>query len=605
MRLVDAVSLRSRRRKLRLFLDEVRPTAATTVLDVGADEVGFGHDGGQSGCGTHNFFEELYPWPGQITALGLHDGAGFRSHYPDIAYVSGDACALPFADQSFDVVFSNAVIEHVGDVERQRQFVAEALRVGRRVFLTTPNRWFPARGAHAAAARPLAAEGGLRPRLRAHRQGLGAREPPARQRRLPAPLPRPGPDRQPRSHARRDHMSERLPRIALAVLIVGLAVHNLAMAELWDAGIRGASLDVVAAWKDVLLAVALVVALLGARSVPLRLWADRLALAYAAFVLVYWLLPQSWLDGAATHRGQLFAARHDLIPVAAYFLGRLLVLTPQTWRRLSLALVGVAVGLTVWGLIDVYLVPLQWWRDSGVPDWFKDQLGLDYQGISGLPENWIFNTGDENNPIRRLVSGFLSPLATSYVLVIVLLYLVARRRTWWTVTAGAIAYAGLLWTHTRAAYLALALGLVVLAVAQRRFLPVALAVASLVIGVGFVKAFPHIGPSTSYTQSELEYLRDKGQQNPGVSDDPLSAGDASTSSHLRNLRDGIRTVDPPPARLRARERGRQRLADGRRDQGGRVDVHRDRRRERASPASPSSSPGWRPSCSRSGAGRPG
>ena len=34
----------------------------------------------------------------------------------------------------------------------------------------------------------------------------------------------------------------------------------------------------------------------------------------------------------------------------------------------------------------------------------------------------------------------------------------------------------------------------------------------------------------------------KGQQNPGVSDDPLSAGDASTSSHLRNLRDGIRTV---------------------------------------------------------------
>ena len=143
MRLVDAVSLRSRRRKLRLFLDEMRPTAATTVLDVGADEVGFGVDGGQSGCGTHNFFEELYPWPRRITALGLHDGAGFRSNYPEIPYVSGDACALPFPDQAFDVVFSNAVIEHVGDVGRQRQFVTEALRVGRRVFITTPNRWFP------------------------------------------------------------------------------------------------------------------------------------------------------------------------------------------------------------------------------------------------------------------------------------------------------------------------------------------------------------------------------------------------------------------------------------------------------------------------------
>ena len=295
---------------------------------------------------------------------------------------------------------------------------------------------------------------------------------------------------------------------------------------------------------------------------------------------LYWLLPQSWLDGAATHRGQLFAARHDLIPVAAYFLGRLLVLTPQSWRRLSLALVGVAVGLTVWGLIDVYLVPLQWWRDSGVPGWFGDQLGLDYQGISGLPENWIFNTGDENNPIRRLVSGFLSPLATSYVLVIVLLYLVARRRTWWTVTAGAIAYAGLLWTHTRAAYLALALGLVVLAVAQRRLLPVALAVASLVIGVGFVKAFPHIGPSTSYTQSELDYLRDKGQQNPGRQRRSAQRGrrldlEPPAQPPRRHPHRG-----PPPTRLRARQRGRQRLADGRRPQGGRVDVHRARRRDR-------------------------
>ena len=143
MKLVDAVSLRSRRRKLRLFLEELRPGPDTTVLDVGADEVGFGGAGGQSGCGTHNFFEELYPWRARITALGPHDGTGFRRHYPDVSYVQGDACALPFPDQSFDVVFSNAVIEHAGDRARQRLFVEEALRVGRRVFLTTPNRWFP------------------------------------------------------------------------------------------------------------------------------------------------------------------------------------------------------------------------------------------------------------------------------------------------------------------------------------------------------------------------------------------------------------------------------------------------------------------------------
>ena len=140
MPLVDAISLRSRTRKLRLFLEELRPTADTTVLDVGADELGFGEG---DGCGTLNFFEEHYPWPERVTALGLHDGAGFRARYPHIRYVQGDACALPFGDGEFDVVFSNAVIEHVGGRERQRLLVSEALRVGRRAFITTPNRLFP------------------------------------------------------------------------------------------------------------------------------------------------------------------------------------------------------------------------------------------------------------------------------------------------------------------------------------------------------------------------------------------------------------------------------------------------------------------------------
>jgi SAM-dependent methyltransferase len=140
VRLVDQVSLRSRRRKFQLFLAELHPTADTSVLDVGADELAFGEG---DGCGTLNFFEEMYPWPERITALGLHDGAGFRARYPGIRYVQGDACALPFEDGEFDIVFSNAVIEHVGDRARQRLLVSEALRVGRRVFITTPNRRFP------------------------------------------------------------------------------------------------------------------------------------------------------------------------------------------------------------------------------------------------------------------------------------------------------------------------------------------------------------------------------------------------------------------------------------------------------------------------------
>jgi len=41
------------------------------------------------------------------------------------------------------VVFSNSVIEHVGDLASQRQFAREVARVGRAYWVETPNRWFP------------------------------------------------------------------------------------------------------------------------------------------------------------------------------------------------------------------------------------------------------------------------------------------------------------------------------------------------------------------------------------------------------------------------------------------------------------------------------
>lgn len=62
---------------------------------------------------------------------------------PPFAFVQGDALRLPFRDQSFDLVVSNAVIEHVGDEIAQRRFVAEAQRVGRSWIIGTPNKWFP------------------------------------------------------------------------------------------------------------------------------------------------------------------------------------------------------------------------------------------------------------------------------------------------------------------------------------------------------------------------------------------------------------------------------------------------------------------------------
>ena len=340
-------------------------------------------------------------------------------------------------------------------------------------------------------------------------------------------------------------MSARIARVALLVLIVGLALHNLAMALLWDAGVRDTALDVVAAWKDVLLLVGLAAALAAAGTLPHLLWSDRLALAYGAIVVVYWLIPQSWLDGDATARGELYALRHHLLPLGAYLLGRLLPLDRTWWRRILLALVGVGCATAALGLLDVYLVPLQWWRDSGVPGWFSEQLGLAYRCLSGLPENWILNT-DEASPARRLVSSFLSPLATAYTLVVVLLLLASARPRRWTIGAGALVYAGLLWTHTRAAFLALAAGLVVVALIRRSRAHAVLAAGSLAVSLAFVAVFPAIGPETTYTATELACLRQNAAEEGVAGSGALDPGESSTRSHWRALRDGVRTVAEHP-----------------------------------------------------------
>jgi SAM-dependent methyltransferase len=137
-RVASRVSLRSRKRKLELFLESFEPGPASSVVDVGVTNAAFG-DGS-----SDNFFEALYPWPEQVTAVGATELDVFAAAFPRVRAVRADGRDLPFADGEFDFGFSNAVLEHVaGGREGQRRFVHELCRVSRRVFVTTPNRWFP------------------------------------------------------------------------------------------------------------------------------------------------------------------------------------------------------------------------------------------------------------------------------------------------------------------------------------------------------------------------------------------------------------------------------------------------------------------------------
>jgi O-antigen ligase/polysaccharide polymerase Wzy-like membrane protein len=339
----------------------------------------------------------------------------------------------------------------------------------------------------------------------------------------------------------------RRPVAALYVFVVGLAAHNLVMALLYGAGVHGRALTLVAAWKEVLLLVAVASVAWRARR-ERRLpfdpgIVDALALAFAAVVVVYAVLPQGPLGGDATADAAARALRALIAPVAAYFLGRSLVLDRTQLRPLGWTIVGTGCAVAAFGLADVYLVSLDWWRSSGAVGWFRDQLGFDYgRGLSGLPENFVFNAGNEQ-PLRRLVSTFLSPLATGFMLAVSILVATRLRHGWWAVP---LLFAGLLWTHSRSIYLALGLGFLVMAAVARRWWPVAAAVAVVAIGAAYVEAAPHLGVETRFTPAELAVQRANARAHPGAEHEALSTGEPSIASHLRNLRDGLERVARHP-----------------------------------------------------------
>lgn len=63
---------------------------------------------------------------------------------PGIRSIRADARELSdIPDGSYDIAFSNSVIEHVGRWTDMERFAAEARRIARSCFIQTPNFWFP------------------------------------------------------------------------------------------------------------------------------------------------------------------------------------------------------------------------------------------------------------------------------------------------------------------------------------------------------------------------------------------------------------------------------------------------------------------------------
>lgn len=110
---------------MQLFEKTLKIAASTRILDVG---------------GSPSIWEFLTVRP-RLTILNFP--SAIERGADSIDCVAADALMLPFKENAFDIVFSNSVIEHVGNRADQQKFADEIARVGRSYWVQTPNRGFP------------------------------------------------------------------------------------------------------------------------------------------------------------------------------------------------------------------------------------------------------------------------------------------------------------------------------------------------------------------------------------------------------------------------------------------------------------------------------
>lgn len=124
-RLLQSIFKHFRSRRMNLFERTFKISSSTRILDVG---------------GSREIWQFASVLP-LVTLLNLP--TALSAVNGQVTQIAGDGRFLPFCDGSFDIVFSNSVIEHVGTREDQFRFAKEAGRVGRSYWIQTPNRRFP------------------------------------------------------------------------------------------------------------------------------------------------------------------------------------------------------------------------------------------------------------------------------------------------------------------------------------------------------------------------------------------------------------------------------------------------------------------------------
>jgi ubiquinone/menaquinone biosynthesis C-methylase UbiE len=128
--------LENREKILKIFHNKINYNNEMSFLDVGTT--------GNTEK-NHNLILQKISNNKNITCLSNQDCSFLKNQYPNIKnFIIGDGCNNQLKDNTFDIVYSNATIEHVGSHNNQKLFISECVRVAKKnIFITTPNRYFP------------------------------------------------------------------------------------------------------------------------------------------------------------------------------------------------------------------------------------------------------------------------------------------------------------------------------------------------------------------------------------------------------------------------------------------------------------------------------
>ncbi|NJL81366.1 MAG: class I SAM-dependent methyltransferase [Richelia sp. RM2_1_2] len=115
--------------RMKQFLGLVKPPSGAKIIDLG------GH------MPMWQWFDHDF----EVTLVNLPGSYKSTGKFGKYTLVEGDATNLCdiFADKCFDIVFSNSVIEHVGDESKQADFASEVKRLAKGYWVQTPSLYWP------------------------------------------------------------------------------------------------------------------------------------------------------------------------------------------------------------------------------------------------------------------------------------------------------------------------------------------------------------------------------------------------------------------------------------------------------------------------------